>query len=142
MASGTHQECGHSPCLVVFDPSDGLLSERMFRAAIFESAQTASQFPNANQTAACSRLRKSNARQSNCADDDLPSVYPPKLILFPHRRQTGNYQIWKSQLGPSEITDVMSGEWAPLVLLRSSGRNQGDRLDEKNFGARLVIMVG
>jgi len=54
----------------------------MFRVAIFESAQTASQFPNTNQTTGCSRLRRSNTRESDCADDDLPSVHIAKLTLF------------------------------------------------------------
>jgi len=75
MAAGTHQQCGHSACLVVFDPSDGLLSEGMFSAAIFESAQTASQFPNANQPAARPCLRRSDTRERDCADDYLPSVH-------------------------------------------------------------------
>jgi hypothetical protein len=75
MAAGTHQECGHSTCLVVFDASDRLLSERMLCAAISEGAQTTSQFPNANQTTACCWLRRSSAGECDCADDDLPSVH-------------------------------------------------------------------
>ena len=75
MAAGTHQQCGHSAGLVVFDPSDRLLSEWMFSAAIFEGTQTASQLPNANHTTARCCLRRSDTGERYRADDYLPSVH-------------------------------------------------------------------
>ena len=75
MATGTHQQCGHSACLVVFDPSDRLLSEGMFGAAIFEGAQAALQSPNANHTTARRCLRRSDTGERDGAGDYLPSVH-------------------------------------------------------------------